>query len=278
MPLVPRQGSRISQALQVLGACLILAAILSVFSSSADKVIIYFYSTETSINNFKSLKMEFDRYLAKFGPYEFQPFSGREAFEKHVKGKDHCLLLISSWHFSHIHKEYALTPALIGQREGKTSQKRILVCGERPAAIESVKSERIASASSPQHTASVLKDMLKDKYTEDLFRILTVPKDIDALMSVGFGMSKLALTTTNSLDELKKINPKLCEKMSVLAEGDESLLLILAVPKGFEEGAQGMLGILKGMPTDPDGKKNIRMLGIEGWQDLLASDKKKLET
>jgi len=37
--------------------------------------------------------------------------------------------------------------------------------------------------------------MLKDKSTVDITNILTVPKDIDALMSVGFGMSKFALTT-----------------------------------------------------------------------------------
>jgi len=32
--------------------------------------------------------MDFNRYLSKFGPHEFQPFSAREVFEKQVKGSE----------------------------------------------------------------------------------------------------------------------------------------------------------------------------------------------
>ena len=71
----------------VLLAC---PAVLYVISSGAGKTMVYFYSSETNINNFKSLKIEFDRYLSKQGPYEFQPFSSREDFEKHVKDKENC--------------------------------------------------------------------------------------------------------------------------------------------------------------------------------------------
>jgi len=51
-----------------------------------DKTTVYFYSSETNINNFKSLKMEFDKYLSRFGTYEFQPFSNREDFGQHNRG------------------------------------------------------------------------------------------------------------------------------------------------------------------------------------------------
>jgi hypothetical protein len=62
--------------------------VFCVISSGEGKIKIYFYSSETNINNFKSLKMEFHRYHSKFGLYEFQPFSARHVFEEHVKGKE----------------------------------------------------------------------------------------------------------------------------------------------------------------------------------------------
>jgi hypothetical protein len=259
-------------------ASLLVVAVLCVFSVGADKTVIYFYSSETTINNFKSLKMEFDRYLSKIGPYEFQPFSSRATFERHIKGRENCLVLLSSWHYRHIHKQYALTPALMGLRKGKKYQKRVLVCAEKAMQIEALKSARLASASNLQHTTSVLKAMLKGKYAEKLFRILTVPKDIDALMSVGFGMSKMALTTGNCLEELKQVNPNLCKKMSVVAEGEESFLMILAVPRGFAEEAQKMVNAIQEMSADPDGKRKIRMLGLDGWQRFDPSDKSRLES
>jgi len=270
-----------SRGLFRLPAILIFFAVLS-FSAPAgsvapDKIPIYFYSSETNINNFKSLKMEFDRYLSRYGPYEFQPFVARDDFEKHVKGKERCLLLLSSWHFRSINEAYSLAPVLAGVRDGKKYHKRVLVTIGKDANLDTLKAGPIASASSAQHTNGILRGMLKEKYYEAQFNILTVPKDIDALMSVGFGMSKSAMTSQNGLKQLKRINPKLCARMAILAESEESLLLILAVPESFKKEAQGMVNIISEMPADPDGKEKIRMLGLDGWQELDMSDRLKLE-
>jgi hypothetical protein len=249
----------------------VLALTFAAFAE-VDKTTIYFYSSETSINNFKSLKMEFDRYLSRLGPYEFQPFSEREAFEKYVKDQKQCILLLSSWHYSKINKEYALTATLAGTRNGQKYQKRVLVTKDK-----SVKTGRIASASSIEHTSSYLRAMLKGKEIIDKIQVLTVPKDIDALMSVGFGMSRMALTSGSALDELKKVNPTLHQKMKIVAEGAESLSLIVAVPKGFSKGAEKIVAVFQNMAADPDGKEKLMMLGLDGWQTLDPSEKLKLE-
>jgi len=251
--------------------------VFSVMSSGEGKIKIYFYSSETNINNFKSLKMEFDRYLSKFGPYEFQPFSARDVFEKQVKGKENCLLLLSSWHYNHIHESYGLKAALTGLRNGKKYQRKIIVVNEKFADIVAGKPGLVASASSLQYTNNALESMLQGKYAPP-FKVLTVPKDIDALMSVGFGMAKMAFASDNAFDELKGVNPKLCSRMKVMAEGEETLRLILALPQGFKENSQKTIDMIKNMPMDADGKRRIRMLGLDGWQDLDASDRLKLES
>jgi hypothetical protein len=256
----------------VLLFCVVVLALTFAASAQVGKTTIYFYSSETSINNFKSLKMEFDRYLSKLGPYEFQPFSEREAFEQYVKDKKQCILLLSSWHYSKINKEYALTATLAGTRNGQKYQKRVLVTKD-----ESVKTGRVASASSKEYTSSYLRAMLKGKGMIDEIQVLTVPKDIDALMSVGFGMSKLALTSGNALDELKKVNPTLHQKMKIIAKGKESLSLIAAVPEGFRKEAANIVAIFQNMAADPDGKEKLMMLGLDGWQPLDPSEKLKLE-
>ena len=251
--------------------------VFCVISSGAGKTKIYFYSTETNINNFKSLKMEFDRYLSGFGPYEFQPFSAREVFEKQVKGKENCLLLLSSWHYRHIHQKYNLTPALTGLRNGKKYQKRIVVSAMKSPDIVASKPGLVASAGSLEYTNSALNSMLKGKYAHP-FKVLTVPKDIDALMSVGFGMAKMAFASENAFEELKVVNPRLSSKMKILAEGEETLGLILALPVGFKGNSQTTIDVIKNMPMDADGKRRIRMLGLDGWQELDALDRLKLES
>ena len=246
-------------------------------SAAPEKIILYFYSSETNVNNFKSLKMGFDRYLAEYGAYEFQPFEDREKFDKHVKDKERCLLLLSSWHYRNVAKDFCLKMALAGIRNGKKYHQRILVARSTISHIESLKTGRIASASSLQHTRSVLLGMFKEKDAAEGARILTVPKDIDALMSVGFGMSKAALTTRGAFEELRIVNPTLYKKMNIVAEGEESLLLLVAVPENFKEGSSEFVNVIKSMSMNPDGRNKMKMLGLDGWQEPDVSDRLKLE-
>jgi hypothetical protein len=246
--------------------------------SASEKIILCFYSSETNINNFKSLKMEFDSYLSKFGPYEFQPFNDRESFEHHIKeGKKNQLLFLSSWHYNRIYKEYLLKPFLVGMRNGKDYQKRILVATPKFANMDAVKAGPVASASNIQHTRSELDAMFGKKGIAESTRILPVPKDVDALMSVGFDMARAALITENALNDLKMLDPLLYEKMKVLAEGKAGLLLILAAPKDFVQDTDQVIQIIKKMPNDPDGKNIIKMLDLDGWKTVNSSDSLNVE-
>ena len=156
----------------------------------ADKTIyIYFHSSETNINNFKSLKMEFDRYLRQFGPYQLQPVKKRAEFEKQIRNQANCLFLISSWHYKLLQSRLPVKPVLVGTRNGKNTQKRLLIAS-RDCCDLSLPTVTIASASSIPHTRSVIQDMSGSSHLNaDALRILTVPKDIDAIMAVSFGMS-----------------------------------------------------------------------------------------
>ena len=263
---------RVRRILFLLSFCAAVLPITIAAFAIINSTTIYFYSSESTINNFKSLKMEFDRYLNNYGSYEFQPFSDRETFENQVKKRGQCILLLSSWHYNKIYKEYGLKAILVGTRNGKKYEERILVASD-----ETVKVGSIASASSIQHTDSCLQTMLKDKSAVDITSILTVPKDIDALMSVGFGMSKFALTTRNTLTELKMANPMLYQKLKILAEGEEALLLVVAIPEQFTQDVKGIVTIIQNMAADPDGKERLRMIEIDGWQALDPSDRLKLE-
>ena len=256
----------------------VIFSVIPSSSATSNKILIYFYSSESNINNYKSLKMEFDRYLSRYGPYEFQPFKDRETFEQQIKDKERCLLLLSSWHFKNIYKDYDLTFALTGLRNGNKYQQRILVALDTVLSIDDLIGADIASASSVEHTMSVVSGMFKKKDATLKESVLDVPTDINALYCVVNGTSKAALITRNTFEEVEKIYPSMYRKMKILAEGRESLSLIVAIPEGFVEQAVQPIDIMKNMPTNPDGKKNMRMLGLDGWQEPDLSDRRTLET
>jgi hypothetical protein len=238
---------------------------------------IYFYSTETNINNFVSLKKEFDKYLKSRGPYEFQPFSDRKVFEQHVKGKKRCVLLLSSWHFGQIRKAYSLKPVYVGLRDDVAFQKRILVTGTGSGGVEAALKGPLASASNVQHTRSVLKKMFPGNPASETVRILTVPKDVDALMSVGFEMSKSALVSAHALNNLKNFDPVLHKRLKMVETGKSSLLLIVSVPRNYEEESKDLFDVIKKMPETAAGKKIIKMLDLDDWKNFSPSDEEMLE-
>lgn len=257
----------------------ILLFLCSISPAATSRYTIYFYNPETNINNFASLKIEFDTYLASLGPYQFQPFSDKKTFEKFIAREGNCVFLISSWHFMKLKEKCPMEPVLVGVLNGKSTMRKILLAKENIKSLDLLKDGNIASAGSKDYTRNILLQMLsqKEKGIVDSLKILIVPKDIDALMSVGFGMAKSALAAESSLTKLSAINPQQYKMMKQLAVSEETLLPVVATPKGCNKDVETLVSVIEGMGKTSEGKKKLKMLGLDGWKRLNESETKRLE-
>ncbi len=252
----------------------------SSFPAFADhKYTIYFYNPETNINNFASLKKEFDTYLSTFGEYQLQPFSERETFDRIIAGKRDGIFLVSSWHYKKLKETIPIEPVLVAISKNKSTYRRVLSVKKNLNDFNSLRSITVASASSEDYTKNILKKMLGESNEDlvDSIKILTVPKDIDALMSVGFGVAGAAFTTENSLTKLAVINQKQYEMLKQLAISEEILLPIVAIPKPANHDCKELLKIIKEMGMISEGKNKLSMLGLDRWKELNELEKKSLE-
>ncbi len=96
-------------------------------------------------------------------------------------------------------------------------------------------------------------------------------------MAVGYGMADSALTTESSLDKLATINPKQYGFLRSLLKSEEILLPIVAAPKHYDDNIKLLLTIVENMETVLDGRKNLRMLGVDGWKRVEESERILLE-
>jgi hypothetical protein len=71
---------------------------------------VFFFSPDTNVNNFSTLKGEFDSCFATAGNHKFQPFADRAAFEAALKEKRAGLFLMSSRHFAQISRQGGSRP------------------------------------------------------------------------------------------------------------------------------------------------------------------------
>ncbi len=265
---------------KVITVCLSVGFIWFLFlvESFASTYTIYFYNPETNINNFVLLKNEFDKYLSDYGQFTFQPFSDRNTFEKFVSKKRDGIFLLSSWHYQDLKDKIPIEPIFVGISKGKPTQRKILFVKENITDIDSLRGKSIASSGSEEYTKNLLLQMLGEekKNIVNSLKILTVPKDIDALMAFGFGMANAALTTEHTKAKLLTINPKLCEMLRELAS-TETYLQIVAAPKQFNEDIQQLLLLVEKMTSSMDGRKKLKMISLDGWKEVSRAEREYLE-
>jgi ABC-type amino acid transport substrate-binding protein len=238
---------------------------------SGEGARIYFYNPETNINNFASLKTAFDTYLVEQGGYRFQPFNDKGNFEAVLKEGKGNVYLLSSWHLSALQEQKVpLEIALVGTSKGNTFQRKVLTAKKEITNLAMLKNATIAGAGNEKYIYSVLQQIFgKDQALLKDIKILTVPKDIDAVMAVGFGAATAAVASESSLEKLAGINQNQYEQLHSLGFSEKSYLLVAATLKKPENQESQVLDVLNKMADNSEGEKSLKLLGIDGWKPPL---------
>ncbi|GAB4269455.1 MAG: hypothetical protein Kow0065_19550 [Methylomicrobium sp.] len=246
----------------------------------SEDTTVYFYNSETNINNFASLKMAFDTGLAQLGNMQFQPFSNRDTFEELVASQKDGVFLLSSWHYRLLKKQWPLKPVLVGTVQGRTSQSKVLSVNSSIGDIDALKGMRIASSGSEDYTRTVLERILGGRSGDILDHVkwVLVPKDLDALMALGFGMADAALTAESSLDSLAKINVKQYNRLKRIGTSQQQLLMLGVISESARPNTLHAVERLTGVANiSLEGGNALRMLGLDGFRKLTAAELKELE-
>ena len=258
--------------------CLVSIFIIMAFAIPQVNAIedtLFFYNPESNINDFRTLKKLFDAYLTNDNLYKFQPFDDKYIFESFLQQNN--VFLLSSWHYLNLRQQgyTKLQPVLVGTINGNSTYTKVLSTKKNIKNLNKLHKKRIASAGDKNYTSDVLQDMAQ--HSKVKFKVLTVPKDIDALMSVLFGMAQGALTARHSLDTLLNLNPK---KYRLLRQHAEStaitLPIIVANTPIVKPSIKKLLIAIENLPNSNSGKEILGMLGWDGWQKINSVEVQQL--
>lgn len=240
---------------------------------------LFFYNPESNINDFRSIKSLFDTYLQAQGKHTFQPFDKEEHFENFLDQNNTDIFLLSSWHYQNLVTQghSNLKPLLVGTVDGEFTYTQVLSTKKDINSITELSGKRIASAAHQEYSLTILKSMNEPNNIEVAFEILTVPKDIDALMSVLFGIAQGALTARNSLTTLASINPKKAQLLHPQLESQAIMLpMIVAYLPMTQPTTRELLEAIENMSDSPAGKEILGLLGLNGWKKLTETDRQQL--
>ncbi len=249
--------------MKIIRYLLLMSFLISFVLAEQKKV--YFYTTETNINDFKSLKVNFDQYLQYFKNYDFQAFNDRKTFEKHLEDEN-IIVILSSWHYKQIAQKYNLNAKLVALKKESITDTKIIV-GAKGLTYDGT----LTTAFSKEYTEGIIDSLAP----ANRFDLLNVPKEIDALMSVGFEMSKFALVSKESFELLKKANSFLASKMTIYNESQPTFRMLIT-SKLKEKYQKELIDLFTSMHSKVEGKKILNMLGIDKIVILTKNDLKQL--
>ena len=253
---------------------LLLCAIylLSTTVCAQEVKTLYFFSPEVTTTRNTILKGTFDKYLLARGDFQFQPVEKPQVFEKLLLSGQIAAFILSPNHYKQLlaqnkNLSSLYTPALQGERNGSDSYYKLLVSKSSELHLNQ---KVIASARGERLSLNLIRDMFPSVSEQTLssVQVLQVPKDIDALMSVGFGLADMSLSTDDSFSILTAMHQGQGESLTVLGKSHPLKRMIVILPRTKGSGYQGLGTLLQGMPDDTQGKRALKLIGLDSWRKL----------
>ncbi|MFC1617075.1 PhnD/SsuA/transferrin family substrate-binding protein [Candidatus Margulisiibacteriota bacterium] len=251
----------------------IILFILPTLIWSGSKV--YFYIPEANIHDYSLIKNVFGAYLAKFGDLNFQPHSNESIFKKAIKKEKNGIFIMSSWLFNKLNTDNQLKPVFVMETDDGVTTKEVLVVKNTTSIKHLLSGGVLATSRCKVYVRHILEELFPGKDISKI-KIIVVPRDMDALVSVEFGMSLASITSNDSYKKLKTINKTSYQHLKVLAKTKKMLRPIVVVNNNNKNDNKNIYKMLVNMSEDNDSKMLLDLMSFKRWKQITDREIKLL--
>lgn len=221
------------------------------------------------------LTLDFKEYLTQYGEYSFQSFNQEKNLVKQVEKNPQAIILLPVENYRQLFKKYQLKILSIGTIKGIVTHQYILVA--RQGITKESMQGTVAMPYSELQGKKILRSLL-GKSQAGILEVLTVPKGIDGLMSVGFGMADLALLDLGVFEQVAKVNHRLIALLKQLIISKEQFNTVVSVPYSKSKQNSDRLNFaLSEMHKTAQGQRLLKFLKLDGWNKPTQQEQVNLE-
>ncbi len=187
--------------------------------SPAQAANIFIFNPEGNIRQSRLAKATLEKHLDKNGiSAKIFIFANPKDFTNAVTRVKPKFAIVSSYYYNAMTKQFKWKPILSGYNKNSPGFRKILVTPKTVKSVNKLRNQGIATVSLGPSTLNFVdeKFLVPIGLSTKSVRIVTVSKDIDAIMALGFGQVKGAIVTQESISTLKRINPMLVKSLKKL--------------------------------------------------------------
>lgn len=251
---------------------MVLASAMASSPALATKRVVL-YDPDANHEAILNIAFWFDRYLKGVDPeLEFQAVQGRAELETLVAAPDTYFALISS----DLLKRGAnlpLTPLLVPALGGDVYYVKKLVDrgdGRGDGDVTRLTGKTVAVTVTGENGELPRLQLRASPLLPHIDAtgaiLISVSKDVDALLALSFGQVDAALVTPSSIAVVQRINPAMGKSFRVLSETTPLLRSPLcATPRATVQERRRLVDILMRMAADANGRRAMQVMGFDSW-------------
>ena len=254
---------------------LALAMGLASSLAHAEGNALYFYSPEFGPGNLSVLTEAVDVFFADSGvAIQFQPFARLEDFRREIEANPPAFVIAPNWVTEHECIDPSLTAIVQPLRRGATSGRRALMAGPSVESAKHIANGSVAAA--VPATGSGREDVSMGRFRADnpTVNVIPVPKDIDALLAVGFGQVDAAFVSLAQFELLERVNPNLTANLREIGYSQESPYpRLYATQRASDGDIASITNAFDSVRDSGPGRQLFSILGFDDARVLTGRDR-----
>lgn len=229
----------------------------------------YYFNPDAPQYNLERLKGDMEMLLNSFEmAVDFQPFARLTDFNRSVRSDRPAFILFPDWYLHSYGDELQLKPLLQAVRDHSQTYHKILVSA-RYSNKDLLASERVSLAmtSFGPDSVEILRTIFPDDAVVDLEKVRTVevPKDVDAIFAAALAQVDMALVSQVSLQQFRKVNPRLIDSLNLLGKSGAVDMPILGYLEDSSSAEQ--LAMFRQFMISTESSQVMRTLRIDRWSE-----------
>jgi len=235
---------------------------------------IYYFNPDSPQSNLGRLKLEFQTYFSDNNfSFTFQPFTHFVDFHRLNNEMRPAFIIVPEWYYRKYGKELGLHPLLVPVRHGLTSYKKVLLASQLTgdAANDYEIITFAMTTMGPDGSSETIKELVsKELVSIQKLNIISVPKDLDAILALVLGQVKMALVAQDNLQIISDANPRIIRTIKKL---DRSITVPMPVicyleGRAESEDVEKLVEAFKKMTSEHPRNKIMEMLQIDDWKNV----------
>jgi len=178
---------------------------------------VFIFNPEAKSSKTESVRSGLEDYLGREGiASNVYIFANPEDFRNSVGRLKPALAIIASYYYKAMESTYNWKAILSGHDKGLKSFNKVLVTSASVKNAVQLRNRSLAAVSLGAASLSYIDAQLPSELPAKDIRIVSVSKDIDAIMALGFEQVEAAIVTQTSFDKLSQINPDVVKNLHIL--------------------------------------------------------------